>query len=158
MASVIASETRISATKFDRANPLPMDSASPFSESATKAIKRGLFMLLAVLSLVLAVAGVVLPLLPCTPFLLLGSFFLFRASPSLHTRFLKIRWIGSALSHWQKSRAVTPTTKWQACLAIAISVLATLLLTPPAPWVLCVMLCGSGAGLFVIWRLPSVRT
>lgn len=158
MASVIATKSSISSANFDRANSSAMDSARPLAESAAITVKRGLFMLLAVLSLVLAVAGAVLPLLPCTPFLLLGSFFLFRASPSLHTRFLKVRWIGSALSHWQKSRAVTPATKWQACAAIGISVLATLLLAPPATWVLCVMLCGSGTGLLVIWRLPSVRT
>lgn len=155
MASVIFSENHSAGPAYEIPQP---DAASPSLATTKQIIARCLCMALAMLFLLLALAGALLPLLPCTPFLLLGSFFLFRASPNLHQRFLQIRWIGNIVKDWQKSRAVTRATQWQASAAISISLLVSIALIPSTILSLGMMLAGSSVGLAVIWRLPVVRS
>lgn len=64
------------------------------------------FRILAYISITLAAAGVVLPLLPTTPFVLLAAFFASKGSPAFaqwledHPRF------GPAIDQWRTRRAV----------------------------------------------------
>jgi len=156
MASVIISDTRAVRPAYE----LTQSSAvtPPLAQTTKQILKRCLCMTLALLFLLLAFAGAILPLLPCTPFLLLGSFFLFRASPAIHQQFLQIRWIGNVVKHWQKSRAVTRATQWQATAAISLSFLASIAILPSTFLSLGMMLAGSSVGLAIIWRLPVVRS
>ncbi len=79
------------------------------------------FRILAYTSVMLAVAGVVLPLLPTTPFVLLAAFFASRGSPAFaqwledHPRF------GPAIDQWRTRRAVPARAKVLACSMMAFS-------------------------------------
>jgi uncharacterized membrane protein YbaN (DUF454 family) len=79
------------------------------------------FRILAYISAGLAVVGVVLPLLPTTPFVLLAAFFASKGSPAFarwleeHPRF------GPAIAQWRERRAVPARAKGLACGMMALS-------------------------------------
>lgn len=65
----------------------------------------------------LALAGVVLPGLPTTPFLLMAAWAARRGSPRLDRWLREHRHLGPALHHWETERAVSRRAK---CLAVAV--------------------------------------
>lgn len=82
---------------------------------------RIVLMSLAYLSLIIAAAGAVLPLLPTTPFVLLAAFFATKGSPGFaqwlenHPRF------GPMIAGWRAERAVPTHAKVLACITMIIS-------------------------------------
>jgi uncharacterized membrane protein YbaN (DUF454 family) len=102
-------------------------------------------------------AGVVLPGLPTTPFLLLASFFFVRSSPTLHAWLVRSRVFGPFLRDWERHRGVRPRTKALAVAVLAAGVGATALFGN-LPWpLLAAVLALALVGLTVILRLPTVR-
>ncbi|KEA52157.1 MULTISPECIES: DUF454 family protein [Mangrovibacter] len=73
------------------------------------------------LSVALAVLGVVLPLLPTTPFVLLAAWCFARSSPRFHHWLLYRSWFGSYLRHWQQYRAMPPGAKPRAIALVAVT-------------------------------------
>ncbi len=88
---------------------------------------------LAVLSLVLAVAGAILPGLPCTEFVLLAAWAAARSSPRLHDWLWQHRVFGTALRNWHDGRRVSRASKIAA--TVSMSACAVLLaFTVPHAW------------------------
>lgn len=105
----------------------------------------------------LAVLGVVLPVLPTTPFLLLASYFFVRSSPRLNAWLLRSRLFGGFLRDWQRHRAVRPRVKVTAVLILLAAVALSIVLGD-LPWPLIVLLgVLASIGLVVILRLPVLR-
>ena len=79
------------------------------------------FRILAYIAAGLAAIGVVLPLLPTTPFVLLAAYFASKGSPAFaqwlegHPRF------GPAIEQWRHRRAVPAKAKVLACSMMALS-------------------------------------
>ncbi len=108
-------------------------------------------------SLGLGTIGIVMPLLPTTPFVILAAFCFTRADPKLavwlqaHPRF------GPALRDWRDQRAISLRAKIMAMVAIAISYAISVAVAPMAwlPWFLAlVMGC---VALFILTR-PMPRS
>jgi len=102
------------------------DRSPQTSLSITRRLRKVLLSACGLLALVLGLVGVVLPLLPTTPFLLLAAFCFFHGSTRLH-RWLESRpWIGEQLRLWHEQRAVSKSVKLAALiylwLAIGITV------------------------------------
>ena len=76
----------------------------------------------------LGLVGVVLPILPTTPFLLLASFSFAKGSARFHTWFTKTKLYKNHLDDFVRSRAMTRRTK-VAVLAFASSMLMIPLIT-----------------------------
>ncbi|MDQ2094304.1 YbaN family protein [Rhodalgimonas zhirmunskyi] len=68
----------------------------------------------------LGLIGVVLPLLPTVPFMLLAAFFFARSSERLHFWLLNHRVFGPAISDWQSRGAINPRAKRIATLSIIL--------------------------------------
>jgi uncharacterized protein len=80
---------------------------------------RPLWILLGCTSLALGIAGVVLPLLPTTPFVLLAAWAFANGSPRLHAWLLANRTFGPMIANWQRHGAIAPRAKLLAVLSMA---------------------------------------
>lgn len=73
-----------------------------------------------VFSLGLATIGVVLPLVPTTPFVLVAAACFARSSPRLDRWLRSSRLFGSVLEDWRRDRAISPRAKVAAVTGIVI--------------------------------------
>lgn len=96
--------------------------------------------------------GVVLPLLPTTPFLLVALWAFGRSSPDLAARLRSSRRFGPALRNWQDAGAIAPRAKWRALAVMAVGAawLAYAVRDPFA--VSAAFACMGGAAVFIVTR------
>jgi uncharacterized membrane protein YbaN (DUF454 family) len=118
-------------------------------------MQRILLLSLGWLAIVLGTLGIVLPLLPTTPFVLLAAWCFARSSPRFHDWLLWKSPFGRYIRHWQQHRAMPPGAKMRAMLLIVITFSISIYLVNLL-WVrilLGAMLCML---LLFMWRIPVV--
>ncbi|MFS7245549.1 DUF454 family protein [Rahnella inusitata] len=118
-------------------------------------MKRVLLIILGWICVMLATLGVVLPLLPTTPFLLLAAWCFARSSPRFPHWLLHRSWFGSYLRHWQQHRALPKGAKPKA-VALILVTFAVSIYFVPLLWVRILLLCMMFMLLIMMWRLPVV--
>lgn len=116
---------------------------------------RPLLILTGVVSLILALLGVVLPLLPTTPFLLLSAACFARSSKRLHDWLLAHPRLGPFISDWERGGAIRPAAKRMATLLILVSGGLSLLLVKAPAWAQAAMALTFLGVLTFIWSRPS---
>ena len=119
--------------------------------------RRVLYVALGLFFVAVGIIGVVLPLLPTTPFLLLASYFFVRSSRRLNEWLLRNRLFGPMIRDWQKYGGVRLKVK-----IVALTMLPIVVFTSAyfgnLPWYLVVMLIALACvGATVVIRLPLVR-
>lgn len=116
------------------------------------------YRLLAGLSLVLALVGTVLPLLPTTPFALLAVWCAGRSSPALAQRIRRHRILGPLIRDWHESGSISAGAKALACLMLALSAFMLWHLSVPHWGQMVFALAASAVAMFVLTRpLPDRR-
>ncbi|MEN5016474.1 DUF454 family protein [Erwinia sp. Eh17-17] len=118
-------------------------------------MQRYFLIVLGWIAVVLATLGVVLPLLPTTPFLLLAAWCFARSSPRFHHWLLHRSVFGRYLRHWQQHRAMPPGAKSRAMVFILITFAFSLWMVKIL-WVRLLLLAILGALLIFMIRLPVV--
>ncbi len=114
-------------------------------------MRRFLYLGLGFASLALGAAGIVLPLLPTVPFVLLAAFFFARSSPRLEARLLDHPRFGPHIRAWRERGAIGPAGKRAALFAFAFSALLGLVLLP-FPWLLVPAIAGLVGGSWIATR------
>ena len=118
-------------------------------------MQRILLLTLGWLAIVLGTLGIVLPLLPTTPFMLLAAWCFARSSPRFHHWLLWKSPFGRYLRHWQQHRAMPPGATVRAvCLIVATFSLSLFLVHQF--WVRIMLLIMLAALLLFMWRIPVV--
>ncbi|HEX8514354.1 MAG TPA: YbaN family protein [Allosphingosinicella sp.] len=112
---------------------------------------RLIYLCLGFASLALGAVGVVLPLLPTVPFVLLATFFFARSSPRLEARLLGHPRFGPHIRAWRERGAISPAGKRAALIAFAFSAVLGLVLLP-FPWLLAPALAGLVGGSWIATR------
>jgi uncharacterized membrane protein YbaN (DUF454 family) len=98
-------------------------------------MRRLLYLCLGFASVALGAAGVVLPLLPTVPFMLLAAFFFARSSPRLEAWIVEHPRFGPHIKAWRTSGTISPAGKRAALFAFAFSAVLGFVLLP-FPWLL----------------------
>ena len=109
---------------------------------------------LGLLFVALAVVGIVLPLLPTVPFLLLAAFFFARSSSRLHNWLITHGLFGPMILDWQQSGAIRPAAKKAATLSVAAVFGLSLAFSAP-PHVLIIQAIVLGGVMVFIWTRPN---
>lgn len=102
----------------------------------------------------LALIGILLPLVPTVPFLLLASFFFARSSERLHHRLLSHRTFGPMIDDWDRNRAIRPRAKRLATLSI-VAVFGLSAMLGVAVKIIIIQAVVFGFVLIFIWTRPN---
>jgi uncharacterized membrane protein YbaN (DUF454 family) len=99
---------------------LPGVAEVPLQQRATSdsRVKRTLYKPLGFVFLGLAILGVLLPLLPGTPFLLLSAWFFARSSEAWHRRLLANEITGPMIRNWEENQCMALQAKLVALVAM----------------------------------------
>lgn len=117
---------------------------------------RWLLRILAVLALCLGLAGVFIPGLPTTVFILIAGWAAMRSSPRMHAWLWNHRLFGPMLQNWAAGGFVSRRAKRSAAAMMVICAII-LWLTPTPMWIRG-SACGCMAGVLVwLWQRPEPR-
>jgi uncharacterized membrane protein YbaN (DUF454 family) len=118
-------------------------------------IVRALFFVAGVASLALAIAGVVLPVVPTTPLVLLAAACFARSHRPFHEWLLAHRLFGPMVREWHEHRSIPYRVKLTAIAMMALGLGASIVLFIQAPWLQALLaVFGVGLGTWM-YRLPS---
>lgn len=113
---------------------------------------RGFWVVLGWIALVLGLIGIVLPVLPTTPFILLAAFAFSRGSPSLHAWLESHARFGPVIADWRANGAIAPRHKVLAVGMMAATLAASILFAVATVILVVQTVCMAGAALFVLTR------
>lgn len=109
------------------------------------------------LSIVLAILGAFLPVLPTTPFLLLAAACFARASERFYNRLLNDRYVGRYIRDWRRTRAIPLPGKIMGISMVVLSLSYTILFHLSGP----IARISTGAlgciGIVIMLRIPIRR-
>jgi hypothetical protein len=118
-------------------------------------LRHALLVALGWLSLAMGLLGIVLPLLPTTPFLLLSAWCFARSSRRFYHWLTSNPRFGPVILKWERERTMERRVKQRALVLVGISFTLTLLLVPLALSVrILLVLMALLLGAF-IWRIPE---
>lgn len=115
---------------------------------------RLLWQIAGILALVLGAIGVLLPLLPTTPFVLLAAFAFGKGSPRLRSWLESNRLFGAAIRDWERKGAIHPRAKATACVVMAVVFLGSVVAGLRPLILLIQALCMTAAATYILTR-PS---
>ncbi|SLN24666.1 Inner membrane protein YbaN [Pseudoruegeria aquimaris] len=115
---------------------------------------RYLWLCLGIIALGLGAIGILLPLLPTVPFLLLAAFFFARSSERLHNWLIAHPRFGPPIEDWNRSGAIGRGAKKLATLSIGAAFGLSLLLGV-RPMILMIQAATLLCVLLFIWTRPE---
>ena len=119
------------------------------------AIKRGILLMIGLCSLCLGLIGIVVPLLPTVPFVLLAAFCFARSSSRLHNWLMTHPWFADALQDWERKRSIRKGLKRKAYIATTLSFAISIIIVPLL-WVKVMLLCMLVGLLLYLRQIPEI--
>ena len=118
-------------------------------------VVRAVLLVLGSLALVLGIVGLLLPVVPTVPFLLVAAACYARASERFYRLLLNNRYVGPPLREWRRHRSIPWRTKLIAIVLLSITLTASIVLfvRPPIAKLLLAII-GITVGIY-LYRIPS---
>ena len=113
-----------------------------------------IWLIFGLIALGLGCLGVVLPLLPTVPFILLAAFCFAKGSNRLHGWLLTHPLFGTMIQDWRQSGAISTKAKKMATVSIAL-VFTVSVITGVKPLILTIQAAILGCVLLFIWTRPA---
>lgn len=129
----------------------------PHFLSELRTMLRTLWLMLGWFCMGLAVAGAVLPLIPCTPFALLAVVCFSRSSPRALIRLRRSPLIGPVLRDWERYRGMRIRAKITAVAVAIVTPLLTLAVIPQFSVALLISVTGGLVAIAIVCWLPTIR-
>ncbi|OPX44454.1 inner membrane protein YbaN [Ruminiclostridium hungatei] len=123
---------------------------------ATNGIKKYILLGIGSIALALGMIGVVVPLLPTTPFLLLASFCYIRSSDRLHRWLMNHRLFGRLLYNYTTHRAVKRNVKITALVSLWLSLAISMYVAGSMHLIIFLVLVGIGVSIHLL-KLKTLR-
>lgn len=114
---------------------------------------RAIYLTAGFAALILAVVGIVLPVLPTTPFVLLAAACFARSSKRFHDMLLANRIAGPIIREWVEHRSIPRRVKRWVYLLLALSFGSSILVMPSVGYQVMLAVLGVILTGFV-WRIP----
>ncbi|MDF2698642.1 MAG: hypothetical protein K0Q49_198 [Haloplasmataceae bacterium] len=86
-------------------------------------IKKGLLMSIGSIAVILGLIGIILPILPTTPFLLLGAACFFRSSNKMYKLLINNRYLGVYIKNYQEKKGIPLKIKISVITFLWISII-----------------------------------
>jgi uncharacterized membrane protein YbaN (DUF454 family) len=86
-----------------------------------KFIQNNLLVIFGWLFTLLGLIGIILPVLPTTPFLIVALVLFSKSSPRFHQMLLNNTWFGPTLKQWERDKTLSRKTKYKALFLILIT-------------------------------------
>jgi len=118
---------------------------------------RMIWMTIGLTALALGFIGVVLPLLPTTPFLLLAAFAFARSSPRLNAWLVNHPQFGAMIRNWQRDGSIGKRTKISAAVVMALTFVLSVVLGASNMVLIIQAIVLTGAATFVLTRPDGPR-
>ena len=115
---------------------------------------RFIWLLVGLTALAIGAVGVVMPLLPTTPFLLVAAFAFARSSERMNSWLREHQVFGPLIDNWHRDGSIDPKTKQTAITVIIATPVVTWLLDVPFWVIACQIVILSAAAIFILTR-PS---
>jgi uncharacterized membrane protein YbaN (DUF454 family) len=125
----------------------------PVSPQVQSKTKKFFLKITGLLFVGLAILGVVLPILPTTPFLLVAAACFAKSSPRMQKKLLANKTFGPLIHEWQQHRCIPRKAKRVALLTMILSVVWSAYLLKSLMLTVLVFALVSGPFIF-LWRLP----
>lgn len=118
-------------------------------------IQNHILVLLGWVFMVLGGLGVILPILPTTPFLIVALALFSKSSPRFHQMLLNNAWFGRILKQWEENRTVSRKTKHKAFFLIIVAFSISIALLTDRIQLQLLLACIAIILLFFIWRIKE---
>lgn len=119
------------------------------------AIKKHLLITAGWFFIVLAAIGVVLPLLPTTPFLIVALALFSKSSPRFHQMLLQNAVFGPSLKQWEETKTLSRETKRRSFMLIAVSFSISIWAVNPKIYLQIMLVTLATILVFFIWRVKE---
>ena len=95
---------------------------------------RYMYLIVGLIAVALGVIGIILPIVPTTPFLILALACFSKSSPRLHQWLIQHPWVGPTLQQWQTHRSIPAKVKVRAMWLIIVSFSVSILILNGKPY------------------------
>ena len=116
-------------------------------------LMRGIYLTVGFAALILGAVGIVVPVLPTTPFVLLAAACFARSSRRFHDMLLANRIAGPIIREWAEYRSIPRRVKRWVYLLLALSFGSSILIMPSVGYQVMLAVLGLILTVFV-WRIP----